>query len=117
MVNLGIVSEARVGSASDAPLVVRIAALGFYSDPVMSWVFPDPDTRLDQLHTAFAGLLRSHRRLFQVLGLIEGAPAQSQSDDGNTSQNAQGQSDPTRRARGSRVGKFLEFAHKRSILL
>jgi GNAT superfamily N-acetyltransferase len=75
VLDLGIVSEARVGSLRDAPLVVRIAALGFYSDPVMSWVFPDPDTRLDQLHTAFAGLLRSYLPEGGIVHILDDACA------------------------------------------
>ncbi|HWE55319.1 MAG TPA: GNAT family N-acetyltransferase, partial [Acidimicrobiales bacterium] len=34
----------------------KVAALGFYDDPVMSWVFPDDDTRGDALPVAFHGL-------------------------------------------------------------
>lgn len=36
--------------------VAAIAARGFYDDPVMSWIFPDPSTRLDALELAFARL-------------------------------------------------------------
>lgn len=38
--------------------VASIAAAGFYDDPVMSWVFPEADTRLEQLRFAFGGLVR-----------------------------------------------------------
>ncbi|HMC38594.1 MAG TPA: GNAT family N-acetyltransferase [Acidimicrobiales bacterium] len=37
----------------DLGTVARIAADGFYDDPVLSWVFPDPDTRLDALVVSF----------------------------------------------------------------
>jgi GNAT superfamily N-acetyltransferase len=42
----------------DVDLVASIAAVGFYDDPVMSWVFPDDATRLEQLRFAFGGLVR-----------------------------------------------------------
>jgi len=39
-------------------VLASIAAAGFYDDPVMSWVFPEASTRLEQLRFAFGGLVR-----------------------------------------------------------
>jgi GNAT superfamily N-acetyltransferase len=41
-------------------LLARIAAEGFYDDPVMTWVFPNWATRLRLLKVAFTGLIRSY---------------------------------------------------------
>ena len=37
----------------DLDLFAAIASRGFYDDPVMSWVFPDPATRLESLKVSF----------------------------------------------------------------
>ena len=54
------VADPRIATIEDASLVVSIAARGFYNDPVMSWVFPDPAARLDQLHVIFETIVDSH---------------------------------------------------------
>lgn len=46
----------RDATESDISLVAGIGAAGFYDDPLMSWVVPDPSTRLDVLRIAFTGL-------------------------------------------------------------
>lgn len=42
----------------DLDAVAALAARGFYDDPVMSWVFPEPETRLDALRASFTSLAR-----------------------------------------------------------
>ena len=49
-------SDVRPAGLEDRDLVARIAAEGFYADPVMGWVFRDPDRRLEQLVELFGGL-------------------------------------------------------------
>lgn len=50
-------SGVRLATSADATVVARIAAAGFYDDPVMRWVFPDDAVRLDRLRFIFAGLV------------------------------------------------------------
>ena len=50
--------DVRPATVDEFELLASIAAAGFYDDPVMSWVFPDPATRLEQLRYAFGGLVR-----------------------------------------------------------
>lgn len=50
--------DVRAATLDDVDLVASIAAAGFYDDPVMSWVFPDPALRLEQLRYSFVGLAR-----------------------------------------------------------
>jgi GNAT superfamily N-acetyltransferase len=40
----------------DVDVVATVASRGFFDDPVMSWVFPDLDTRLDALEASFTNL-------------------------------------------------------------
>jgi GNAT superfamily N-acetyltransferase len=47
--------SARVASFADLPAVTDTLAEAFYSDPVWSWAFPDPERRLEQ-HRAVWGL-------------------------------------------------------------
>lgn len=51
-------SDVRQAGPEDIDLLTTIAAQGFSRDPVMCWVFDDPATRLDGLHTLFGGLVR-----------------------------------------------------------
>ncbi|MGH9085331.1 MAG: GNAT family N-acetyltransferase [Acidimicrobiales bacterium] len=51
-------TDVRVASGDDVELVVRIAAAGFYDDPVMCWAMQDGDTRLASLTWIFTGLAR-----------------------------------------------------------
>jgi len=52
------VGDVRLATMAEIDAVASIAAAGFYDDPVMSWVFPEADTRLEQLRFAFGGLAR-----------------------------------------------------------
>ena len=49
-------TEPRRATVDDIETVAHIGATGFYDDPVMTWVFPDPDARLEQTTMLFAGL-------------------------------------------------------------
>ncbi len=49
-------SDVRLATPADRELVARIAAEGFYDDPVLSWVLRDDATRLDQLVHLMGGL-------------------------------------------------------------
>ena len=49
----------RDATEDDVALVADIAAAGFFDDPLMSWVLPDPSTRLGLLRAAFTGLASS----------------------------------------------------------
>jgi GNAT superfamily N-acetyltransferase len=60
----------RVATSADVAVVSRVAARGFYDDPVMGWVFPDDDARLGQLEQMMAWLFRDYvpgRGLVHVL--------------------------------------------------
>src|SRR5437762_13467699 len=59
----------------------------------------------ETLAEGLTGLFGGHRGLLQALGLIESAPAQSQSDKGKATQDAQCQPYPARRSEERRVGK------------
>ena len=48
--------DVREATTDDRELVARIAAEGFYEDPVLSWVLRDHTTRLDQLVHLMGGL-------------------------------------------------------------
>jgi GNAT superfamily N-acetyltransferase len=48
--------EVRPAATDDVDLLARIAAEGFYGDPVMSWALRDDDRRLGQLLLMFRGL-------------------------------------------------------------
>jgi GNAT superfamily N-acetyltransferase len=49
----------RLATLEDTELAAGIAAAGFFDDPVMSWVMPDPEYRLGNLTTGFRGLANS----------------------------------------------------------
>ena len=49
-------SDVRPAGPEDRELVARIAAEGFFDDPVLGWVFRDPVRRLDNLVELFGGL-------------------------------------------------------------
>ena len=51
-------SDVRPATLDDVDLLARIAAAGFYDDPVMSWLFPDDAVRLGRLTFMFSGLAR-----------------------------------------------------------
>jgi GNAT superfamily N-acetyltransferase len=40
----------------DLEVVADVTSRGFYDDPVMGWVFPDPELRLAQLRVSFSAL-------------------------------------------------------------
>jgi GNAT superfamily N-acetyltransferase len=46
----------RLATLDDADLIGRIGAAGFYDDPVLSWICPDPATRLEKLAFMFSRL-------------------------------------------------------------
>jgi GNAT superfamily N-acetyltransferase len=50
-------SVARLATLDDRELVARIAAEGFYDDPVLSWVLRDDSKRLAQLVNIMGGLV------------------------------------------------------------
>lgn len=49
--------DVRSATPADAARIARIAAAGFYDDPVMTWLFPDDAVRLDRLRSLFGGLV------------------------------------------------------------
>jgi GNAT superfamily N-acetyltransferase len=49
-------SDVRPAGLEDRDLVARIAAEGFFDDPVMGWVFREPERRLAQLTSVMGGL-------------------------------------------------------------
>ena len=49
-------SDVRLATPDDRELMARIAAEGFYADPVLSWVCRDDDRRLEQLVNLMGGL-------------------------------------------------------------
>lgn len=51
-------SDVRAATADDIALVAQVAAAGFYSDPVLSWIFQDDHRRRAQLVHLFTGLAR-----------------------------------------------------------
>lgn len=50
-------TDVRPATLDDVDLLARIAAAGFYDDPVLSWVFRDGARRLDQLTLVFTGMV------------------------------------------------------------
>lgn len=50
-------ADVRLATLADAALLARIAAAGFYDDPVLTWVFRDDGRRLDQLILVFTGMV------------------------------------------------------------
>jgi GNAT superfamily N-acetyltransferase len=50
-------SDVRTATPEDRELVARVAAEGFYDDPLMSWVLRDGARRLEQLTFVFGGLV------------------------------------------------------------
>jgi GNAT superfamily N-acetyltransferase len=50
-------ADVRPASLDDAELVARVAAEGFFDDPVLSWALQDDTTRLGQLLVMFRGLV------------------------------------------------------------
>ncbi len=49
-------ADVRPATLDDVDRLARIAAAGFYDDPVLSWVFRDSARRLEQLTFAMTGL-------------------------------------------------------------
>jgi ribosomal protein S18 acetylase RimI-like enzyme len=49
--------DVRPATLDDVDRLARIAAAGFYDDPVLGWVFQDDDRRLDQLTFIMTGLV------------------------------------------------------------
>src|SRR5690349_10726887 len=51
------IATPRTAGVEDAELVAQIAAEGFFDDPVMSWVFPDPSLRPEQLRLVYGAVV------------------------------------------------------------
>ncbi len=51
-------TDVRPATLDDVDQLARIAAAGFYDDPVLSWIFRDDERRLDQVAFLMAGLAR-----------------------------------------------------------
>lgn len=66
-------SDVRPAGPEDRDLVARIAAEGFYADPVMGWVFRDPDRRLAQLVNVMGGLFDDMVPDRGTVHVVEGA--------------------------------------------
>jgi GNAT superfamily N-acetyltransferase len=69
------VGEVRAASVEDRELLVRIAAEGFFADPVMGWVFPDDATRLGRLLAMFGQLVEDFGLGRGTVHLADGACA------------------------------------------
>jgi GNAT superfamily N-acetyltransferase len=69
------VTEPRPASLGDADLLARIAAEGFYADPVLSWALPDDAARLHQLTVVFRGLVEDTLPDRGVVHLVADASA------------------------------------------
>lgn len=50
-------TQPRPANLADRAVAARIAAAGFFEDPVMGWVFRDPNDRLAKLEEIFGGLV------------------------------------------------------------
>jgi ribosomal protein S18 acetylase RimI-like enzyme len=68
-------TDVRPATLDDLDTLARIAAAGFYADPVMSWVFRDDARRRDQLTFIFTGLVREMLPDRGTLYLAGGASA------------------------------------------
>ena len=64
--------EPRVATADDADEVGRIIAAGFLADPVMGWVFSEPD-RAAKLEVMFAFLAREAQVPLGATWISDGA--------------------------------------------
>jgi GNAT superfamily N-acetyltransferase len=69
------VTEVRAATRDDIDRLGRIAAAGFYDDPVMAWAFPDPAVRLDRLVFMFTGLAADMVPDRGVVHLVDDATA------------------------------------------
>ncbi|MGK2948612.1 MAG: GNAT family N-acetyltransferase [Acidimicrobiales bacterium] len=65
----------RLATLADREVVARIAASGFYDDPVLSWVLRDDARRLDQLLVVFGGLVDDTLPDRGTIHLVAGASA------------------------------------------
>ena len=50
--------DVRPATLADVDRISRIAAAGFFDDPVMGWLFPDDGVRIERLRVLFGGLVR-----------------------------------------------------------
>ena len=66
-------TDVRPATLADADRIARIAAAGFYDDPVMGWAFPDDAVRLERLQTIFGGLVRDTLPDRGTIHLADGA--------------------------------------------
>jgi GNAT superfamily N-acetyltransferase len=71
----GAVGDVRLATVEDRELLVRIAAEGFYADPVLSWIFPDDAGRLGRLLATFGQLVDDFGPERGTVHLADGACA------------------------------------------
>jgi GNAT superfamily N-acetyltransferase len=67
--------DVRAATIDDAEVLARVAAAGFYDDPVMRWVMPDDTARLAQLTFVFGGLVRDMLPVGGTVHVNDGASA------------------------------------------
>lgn len=67
--------EVRAATLDDGDVLAHISAHGFYDDPVLSWVLPDPAKRLEQLRFLFQGMVRDMLPVGGTVHLLDGASA------------------------------------------
>ncbi|MFZ6005044.1 MAG: GNAT family N-acetyltransferase [Actinomycetota bacterium] len=67
--------EPRLATIDDADLLARVAASGFYDDPVLSWVLPDASKRLAQLVFLFDTMVRDMLPVGGTVHLLDDASA------------------------------------------
>jgi GNAT superfamily N-acetyltransferase len=68
-------TDVRPATLEDREALVRIAAEGFFADPVLSWIFQDDATRLERLTSLFGGLVDDFLPDRGVVHLAGGASA------------------------------------------
>ena len=68
-------NQVRAATVDDADVLARIAAGGFYADPVLSWVLRNDDTRLAQLTFVFASMVHDMVPVGGTVHVNDGASA------------------------------------------
>jgi GNAT superfamily N-acetyltransferase len=122
------VPGARLATLDDLDLLARVAAAGFYDDPVMRWVLPDDGRRLGQLAIMFRGLAEDTLPDRGVVHLAADASAafwrrpdfehgrmasDRLEDSGDTAPEGRGPFDPDEVARLEVLGDAMRTAHPR----
>lgn len=118
--------DPRLATIDDSDLLARIAAAGFYDDPVLNWVLPDASKRLAQLVFLFEGMVRDMLPVGGTVHLVDDASAafwrSPDYEHGRTSSDrvqdaadhdpaAQGQLSPDEMERLATLGQALMAAH------